>query len=204
MSKENRPVGSVAEASMSPAESLTTNVLPSRILISSLIASPSRAEARERARWNRIKGSSSPSMPILPRSTSAIAFARPVASRSNSGRSTRTVESADAFRRDTVTSPRSMVTSQRALLLPSTMSKRIVPLTFASSGSWPRRSSSAKNSVGRIGHALSPPRRNPMRETSSATTVTRYSCPASASMMASMCPKLCAGACSRRTRRSSA
>jgi hypothetical protein len=31
VSNENRPVGSVGEASMSPRESLTTNVLPSRI-----------------------------------------------------------------------------------------------------------------------------------------------------------------------------
>ena len=35
MSKENRPVGSVSDASMSPRSSLTTNVLPSRILTTS-------------------------------------------------------------------------------------------------------------------------------------------------------------------------
>jgi hypothetical protein len=37
VSKENSPVGSVSDASMSPRSSLTTNVLPSRIWTRSLL-----------------------------------------------------------------------------------------------------------------------------------------------------------------------
>ena len=43
VSNENRPVGSVSEASMSPCSSLTTKVLPSRILTSSLMTASSRS-----------------------------------------------------------------------------------------------------------------------------------------------------------------
>ena len=62
VSNENSPVGSVSDASMSPRSSLTTNVLPSRILTSpSLIAASSRirpsprfAARRRRPRKSRL------------------------------------------------------------------------------------------------------------------------------------------------------
>ena len=57
------------------------------------------------------------------------------------------MQSAAAFLRETRMSPLSMVTSQRSVRLPSAMSKRALPLAFSSSGSCPRRPSSAKNSA---------------------------------------------------------
>ena len=56
-------------------------------------------------------------------------------------------QSARAFLCDTVTSPFATVTSQRALGRPFVTSKRIVPVAFSSSGSWPRVPSSWKNAV---------------------------------------------------------
>src|SRR6186713_3197260 len=56
VSKEKRPVGSVDEARMSPLESLTTNVLPSRIWTRpSLIAQPFESERVGRQKQTAVR-----------------------------------------------------------------------------------------------------------------------------------------------------
>jgi hypothetical protein len=74
-------------------------------------------------------------------------FSFPATARSKVDRSIRRMQSAAVFLRETPRSPLSMVTSQRSTRLPSAISKRALPFAFSSSGSCPRRPSSAKNSA---------------------------------------------------------
>ena len=99
--------GRSGDASMSPRSSLTTKVLPSRILTSSLIAAPSRSRRRRlstrcaRSRAGAVEraraGPALPSTVSSPRKTAAMAFALPVNSRSASARSQRMTRSAGAL-----------------------------------------------------------------------------------------------------------
>ena len=87
VSYENRPVGSVFEASMSPRSSLTTNVLPSRIrtrvaAIAQLLRLPTDRSPEVSGmptgagnrRWTRTSSRGSPSISRAPRRNEAMAF----------------------------------------------------------------------------------------------------------------------------------
>ena len=70
---------------MSPRASLTTNVLPSRILTRPSLIVPPRPRPRSvaarrpgKSRWKSTSSLGSPSTPTSPRSTAAIAFTSPV------------------------------------------------------------------------------------------------------------------------------
>ena len=97
-----------------------------------------------KSRWNNTSSWTSPSTPIAPRSSAAIAFVLPLATPSKSARSVDTTQSAPTFLRDTVTSPFLTATSQRSTRFPSRRSKRSVPDALFKSGSCPRPPSSPK------------------------------------------------------------
>src|SRR6185503_18531052 len=82
-----------------------------------------RAGFRKSRRRSTIRRSSPP-MPTSPRSTAAIRFSLPAIARSKLERSTRRMQSAATFLRETPRLPLSMVTRQRSVRLPSVMSKR--------------------------------------------------------------------------------
>src|SRR5512132_1425479 len=111
------------------------------------IGGRSRGGGPGKIRWIANSSSTSPVHTSAPRSTAAIAFSSPRHTRSNSARSARIVHSAGPPWCDTVVSPLSTATSHRSVRPPSTRSKRTRPVTFARSGSWPRRPSSSKNST---------------------------------------------------------
>ena len=126
MSNEKRPVGSVGDASMSPRASLTTNVLPSRILTSpSLIERAPAAGAASgagagppgpgKSRWNSMSSRGLPAISTAPRRAAAIAFTSPRTMRSNSAAVVRTEQSAGPRSRETSTFPWSTVTRQRRI-----------------------------------------------------------------------------------------
>ena len=168
MSNEKRPVGSVSDASMSPFESLTTKVLPSRIWTRPLLIVSSSQEPRVgrrlrerggpgRSRWKSTNSWTSPSTLIAPRSSAASAFVLPLAMPSNSDLSAETTQSARRFWRETARSPLTTVTSQRSVFFPSLRSNRTVPVAFSSSGSCPRSTSASKNSA--VASVIIPPPR---------------------------------------------
>jgi hypothetical protein len=74
-------------------------------------------------------------------------FCSPANSRAKDALPARRTQSAAAFFRETRMSPLSTVSSQRSIRLPSTTSKRALPLALPSNGSCPRLASSAKNSA---------------------------------------------------------
>ena len=195
-----------------PRASLTTNVLPSRILIDRRsFLCPSPAAGRRRGAGT---GSGSRDRP-RPRASRGVPppsrSPGPVTSRSNSAPSTRTVESAEAFRAGDADVSAIDLDEPAALLLAlgdleANRSLRLREQRLApplrqlfeefrrgighrsiDSRPWPE----APTSPDAEDHSLIRPGR--MRDTSRATTVTRYSCPVSASMMASRCPRLVAG-----------
>ena len=76
-----------------------------------------------------------------------MAFCCPVAIPSKRDFFVRTTQSALAFRWEIETSPSSISISQRVVRLPLVRSKRSVPDSFSSKGSWRRASRALKNSV---------------------------------------------------------
>ena len=152
MSNEKRPVGSVSDASMSPRASLTTNVLPSRILTrSSLMPVPpsGRAGRGRRARCR-------PRRATVPRSIAANGFALPLTTLSSVFRSVFTTASAASFARDTLMSPFLIATRHRVVRPLSFTSKRTVPVTFSSSGFVPALGEPVEEFCGRPGHRRPP------------------------------------------------
>ena len=162
VSNENKPVGSVSDASMSPRSSLTTKVLPSRILTCPslnfmLLASPGPG----RIRWNSMRSSASPSHTSSPRSIAAIAFTRPEVTPSNNFFELRTRHVGSIASRDTAIFPWSSASTHVSTWSPSDRSKRSVPVALASSTWWPCASRSPKNLAAvLVIHASSEPDRD--------------------------------------------
>ena len=137
VSKENRPVGSVSDASMSPRGSLTTKVFPSRILTMPVahdrlpfVVDPRFAGAGGpgRARWNNTSRVGSPSSDTTPRSAPAIAFTLPVTMPSNRSLEVLITASAFALRCETETASFPIVRNQRSVVVPDPRSIRREPL----------------------------------------------------------------------------
>ena len=136
-------MGSVSEASMSPRSSLTTNVLPSRILTSALMTTSSRSRPRRvgdspsdpgKSRCNAVSRTTLPSTPSAPRSTAAMAFILPATIASKVAMSALSTQSGSVPLCDTSTSPLRIRRYQCSVRSPSAMSKRTTPVRLSRSG----------------------------------------------------------------------
>ena len=160
MSYENRPVGSVFDASMSPRSSLTTNVLPSRIRTGSRpssappLAHGARARRLRHAHRRREQAldTDQEARVAVQRHGAAERGGHRVAASAGHQVEVGLVGADDAVRLavaagDTASAPSLIARSHWSVRPPSTMSKRTVARILPSSGSCPRFDRSSKKSA---------------------------------------------------------